>query len=71
MAALPHELVLHGDLPDLGLQASHLLITPIGRSTLERGLPGLKEAVSPLGQRGRCDTQLSREDVELLTSQKT
>ena len=35
------------------------------------GLPGLKEAVSPLGQRGRCDTQLSREDVEFLTPQKT
>src|SRR5262249_47037885 len=69
-AALEQQLVIHGQLADLGLQPGDLLIAVIDRSALEGGLAGGQEVVAPAGEGGGGDSQFAGGEVQGLTAEE-
>src|SRR5262249_17309272 len=70
LAALGQQLVVHGQLADLGPQPSDLVVAIIGRSALEGGLAAGQEVVPPAGQGGGGDAQLTGEEFEALGAEE-
>jgi hypothetical protein len=69
--ALPAEqLVVHGELADLGLEPGHQLIPVAGRSALHGGGAAIEEGITPGRERGGDDAQLPGEGVEVLAPQE-
>src|SRR5262249_30203661 len=60
-AALEQQLVVHGQLADLGAQPGDLIVATVSRPALEGGLAGGQEVVTPAGEGGGGDAQLTRE----------
>ena len=66
--ALEQQLVVHGELTDLGPQLGDLLVAVIGRSALEGGLAAGQEVIAPTGEGGGRDTQLAGEEFQALAA---
>jgi hypothetical protein len=67
---LEQQLVVHGELTDLGPQPGDLLVAVIGRSALEGGLAAGQEVVAPAGEGSGGDAQLTGEEFEGLTAEE-
>jgi hypothetical protein len=62
LALLPQQLVVHGELADLGLEAGHQLIPVVGRSALMAAVPPSRKAARQ-AERVEAMTPSSRERV--------
>src|SRR6516162_9979207 len=69
-AALEQQLIIHGQLADLGPQPGDLLVAVIGRSALEGGLAAGQEIVAPAGEGGGGDAQLAGEQFQALAAEE-
>jgi len=64
------QLVIHGELPDLRLEACDQLVPVVGRSALQGCPAAVEEGIPPGGQRGGDDAQLPGEGVEVLAPEQ-
>src|SRR5712692_3064593 len=70
MTALEEQLVVHGDLADLGAQPLDLVIALVRRPALQRPLAASEKLLAPVGQRRRRDPELTREAIQRLPTQE-
>ena len=65
------QLVVHGELADLGLEPGHQLIPVVGRAALHGGGAAVQEGVTPPREGGGDDAQLPGEGVEVLAPEES
>ena len=66
LATLAEQLVVYGELADLGLEAGHQLIPIVGRSALRGGGATVEEGIPSTEEHGGDDLQHPGEGVEAL-----
>jgi hypothetical protein len=64
------QLVGHGQIPDLGLEAANLDVATIGRPGLQRRLASRQEGIAPGAHLGRRNGKLSRHQFQVLAPQQ-
>ena len=69
-AALEQQLVVHGQLADLGPQPGDLVVPVVGRPALQRGLAAGQEVVPPAGEGGGGDAELTGEEFQVLAAEE-
>jgi hypothetical protein len=67
---LLQQLVGHGDLPELGLEAEQLLVAAVALALLHRRLRRDQGAVAPRAQAGDGDVELAGQGLERLAAQQ-
>jgi hypothetical protein len=65
------QLDLHRLIADLGLQTTDLFFVFIVLACLQRRLAAGEEVIAPAGHGGCGDTELARDDVDVLTSEQS
>src|SRR5262249_6977373 len=70
-APLGQQLVVHGQLADLGPQPDDLLIAVIDGSALQGGLAAGQKVIAPAGEGGGGDTQFAGEEFQALPTEET
>jgi hypothetical protein len=68
--ALEQQLVVHGQVADLGSHRSDFLAAVIGQPTLQGGLAVGQELVAPAGEGGGGDAQLAGEEFQALAEEE-
>src|SRR5262245_41978475 len=69
-AALKQQLIVPGQLADLGPQSGDLLVAVIGRPALQGGLSAGREVIAPTGEGGGGDAQFAGEQFQALAAEE-
>src|SRR5688572_26574027 len=64
------QLVGHGQVPDLGLEATNLGVAAVGGPRLQRRLAGSQEGVAPHAQLGRRHREFPRQQLQIFAPQQ-
>src|SRR5262245_23491798 len=69
-AALEQQLVIHGQLADLGPQPGDLVIPVVGRSALQSGLAADQEVVAPVGEGRGGDAKFAGDEFQVFAPEQ-